>query len=51
MMAAPFLAFLISLLLARWGTSCAAVGMFFVALVLSAAVFVYHIDQSLSVQL
>ena len=51
MMAVPFLAFLISLCLARWGAPRSALGMFFVALVLSIAVFVHHIDQSLSVQL
>jgi hypothetical protein len=51
MMAAPFLAFFIGLCLVRWGSPRAALGMFFVALALSVAMFLMHADQSLSIQL
>jgi hypothetical protein len=51
MMAAPFLAFFVSLCLARWSRPSAAIGMFFVALALSIAMFVMHADQTLPIEL
>jgi hypothetical protein len=51
MMAAPFLAFLISFCLARWSRPVAAIGMFFVALALSLAMFLVHADQTLPIKL
>jgi hypothetical protein len=51
MMAAPFLAFLVSVCLARWSRPAAAIGVFFVALALSVAMFLMHADQSLPIEL